>query len=176
MKVNQLVLCYVSAAQPSAPPMALVGRLVKDENEKIVIKAPVSADIAYFSLIGKRLKPLMDSKEIQDAKQDQSMRALPQLAPSDFVMMGCTSCEDYTNATMTLYRSQLVYVTPLADKSSFDVAYTILMDHIKQDTALSAFFNESVFEFDAGSFLNKLMDPDTVKDVLVPIAVQPQQG
>lgn len=172
MKEDQLILCYVGSTQQSTPPMTLLGRFVSEENGRLVIKAPVSGDIAYFSLVGKRLKPLMDARELQRSKEDKSMRALPQLAPSDFVMMGCNNCTDYMESTMTIYSSQLVYITPIVEGSSFDIAYNILMDQIKQDTALSEFFNESVFEFDSAGYLTKLMDPDTVKEVLVPVAVQ----
>jgi len=171
MKEEQLVLCYVGSSQQGTPPMAIVGIVAEEDSEKITIKGPVSSDIAYFSLVGNRLKPLMDTREIHAAKEDKSMRALPQLAPSDFVMLGCTDCISYIEATMVLYKNQIVYSTPLSVGSSFQKAYMVLMEQIEENTALASFFNESVFDFDGETFLRKLMDPSTVKDVLVPIAV-----
>jgi hypothetical protein len=100
------------------------------------------------------------------------MRALPQLAPSDFVMMGISSAEDYLQATMTLYHSQIVYSTELNEGSPFGIAYHLMEEALTDaESPLSAFFTESLFDFDMHHFLSGLMDPEKIQDIIVPPVV-----
>jgi hypothetical protein len=170
--MSNLILCYVGASQQSTPPMALVGELVDDTGDSITIKGPMSSDVAYFSLVGKRLKPVMDRAEMEKAREDRSMRGLPQLSPSDFIMMGVTEPEAYLETTMTLYHSQLSYTAPLAEDSAFAVAYNLMVEGLSdKESPLYGFFVESVFDFDTKGYLSKLMNPDELKDIIVPAVV-----
>lgn len=172
--MSDLVLCFVGSTQQQAPPMVIVGRRVDDEGV-VVIKGPMSADVTYFSLIGNRLKPLGDKLELDRAKEDKSLRALPQLSPSDFVLMGTSSYAEYMAATMEIEKFNIVYITALEEDSSFGIAYRLMEEAMCSDTALSKFFDESLFDFDVESYLKRLMDPDQIKDVLVPNVIGSEQ-
>ncbi len=177
-KEKPLALCYVGAVQQGAPPMALVGRVESEDDLKIVLKCPMSSDVAYFSLMGKRLKPLLDAREIQEAKRDQSMRALPQVSPSDLIMMGSNSCADYLESEMVLYKgANMVYSTILKEGSSYTTAYEIMVAKIKEKSAISDFFNESIFDFEYAEYLEKLMDPaESEKVIIAPtVNTEPQR-
>jgi len=176
--MNELVLCFVGNTQQTVPPMVIVGRKSVDDDNNIIITGPMSADVTYFSLVGNRLKPLADKMELDRSKEDKSLRALPQLSPSDFVLMGTSSYSEYMEATMIFEKSNIVYMTPLAEDSSFGIAYRLMAEAMSESTALSKFFDESLFDFDVESYLKRLMDPDQIKDVLVPnvIGSEHQQG
>jgi len=174
--MNKLVLCYVGASQQSTPPMAVVGRVKEETEDRIVIEGPMSSDVAYFTLVGKRLRPLVDRREMERAREEKSMRALPQLSPSDFVMMGVNNAADYMKSTMTFYHSQLVYTAELSEDSPFGIAYGLMEEALtSEDSALTSFFIESLFEFDVKHYLSGLMNPDKIQDILVPPVVNAQE-
>jgi len=107
--------------------------------------------------------------EMDKSRSDKSMRALPQLSPSDFIMMGLSSCTEYVDSLMTIYKENISYTINIQENSAFYKAYDVVIEALIHATPMSDFFNESLFDFDVSYYIKGLLDPDKLQDIMVPV-------
>jgi len=173
--MSKYLLCYLASSSVNMPPTILVGKIKEEDNESVVLSAPLSADIAYFSLVGKRLKPLVDSPSINKAREDKSLRAIPQMAPSDFCMTSCKSVQDYADSKMSINRRFMQYAIPLDPDGLMARAYELTLSKLAEGQQLHKYFHETIFELDSISYLDKMTEPDKIDEVFVPRMVGADQ-
>lgn len=168
MKKDDLILSYVKPAQVNTPSIVIVGILDIETDDRLVVKCPFSTDLSYFSLIGKRLKNLTNAEEVSNARQDKSIRALPQLTPSDYLMMSIDSYTNYINATIEIYKQQIIYSIVLHPNSPFGRAFGIAKEQLVETAPTAQYYNESLFQFDSDHYLRQMADPNKISDAFVP--------
>lgn len=152
-------------------PTNLLG-LTSDPNPEgghMALWAPLTSDIAYYALKGKRIQPLLGPEQVDKARNDESLRTFPQLSTLDWVYSGLVNPEDYPLHSSISVPVVSAYIVPVDRSSVFGLAYFAMMAELgNTESGVCKHVRETAFSLDVTHYMSNMLDPEKSKDVLIP--------
>lgn len=161
-------------------PNVFVGEVVEpQETEKgdssvVRIRGAMTCDLMYMSLHGKKkLRVITSQDELRRAREDETLRVIPQMGQSEFSLLSVKSLDDFTTYESDIPTDNISVIVYVDSDSTLGRAFYATHRKLRNsDDSVHKFLTESIYDYDAVDAMLKMQDPEKAAGILVRDSIQ----